>query len=275
MLHIAPKLCPTVFNRPIRFGESVYSSVTSSDVRFDATQVFNSLHKAYGKTLDPHLTSQDPFYAVSEVYSFAAAAENQFLNMMRNILDNRIESIVRESLQSKNSTHDALPERANIQYDRTILDAHSDRISNVIAFLKAADDPVWFPNVDHHDRREAVRARTSLVHDFQHLHAQIIQLIQRCERAMDMVAHNASLLEAKRSNLQSEGLEKLTRLTTIVTLLYVPLSFVCTFFGMNFSTFGQGKLSLWIWAAVSAPVMLVSLVFLRRMLKNDSKKTRL
>ena len=245
-------------------------------MQFNATQVFNSLHKAYGTTLNPQVMRLDPFYAVTEVYSFAAAAENQFLNMMRKILDTRIESIVREGLQSRTSTPDALPERTNIQYDRTILDAHAGRISSMVAFLKTADDPVWFPGAafDDHIYADITKARMSLLHDFQHLHAQAVQLIQRCERAMDMVAHNASLLEAKRSNLQSEGLEKLTRLTTIVTLLYVPLSFVCTFFGMNFSTFGQGKLSLWIWAAVSVPVVLISLVFLRRMLNSDSGKMR-
>jgi len=267
-----PQLCPTVFNRPKRNDTPESSHTPSIGARFKATQVFNSLHKAYGATLNSQLTRVDPFYAVSEVYSFAAAAENQFLNMMRKTLDKRIDGILREGLQSGASTPDALPERTNLQYDRAILDTHSNHISNTIAFLKAADDPIWFLPFKDQASDEGTAARISLTHDFQHLHNQVIQLIYRCERAMDMVAHNASLMEAKRSNLQSEGLEKLTRLTTLVSLLYVPLSFVCSFFGMNFSAFGQGELSMWVWAAASAPVLLISLVFLKYLLSSQSEK---
>jgi len=243
-------------------------------VRFKSTQVFNNLHTVYGMTLDPRIMGLDPFYAISEVYAYAAAAESQFLNMMRTILDKRIKSIAGEDLQKKASISDALPERINLQHDRAILDAHSDRISNTVSFLKTADDPVWFLPFDDHAPNEATTARGTLLRDFQHLHTQVVQLIQLCERAMGMVAENASLLEAKRSNLQSEGIEKLTRLTTVITLLYVPLSFVCTFFGMNFSAFGQGDLSLWIWAAVSAPVLLISLLYLKRKASTESAKKR-
>jgi Mg2+ and Co2+ transporter CorA len=228
----------------------------------------------YGKTLNPESVRLSPFYAVSEVYAFAAAAENQFLNMMTKILENRMEDIMREGIQGTTLTQNTLPERINIQYDRSVLDAHSNRIRNILAFLRVADDPVWFPPLKDSASDEVAEVQRSLIHDFQHLQTQVVQLIQRCERAMELIAHNASLSEAKRSNLQSEGLQKLTRLTTVVTLLYVPLSFVCSFFGMNFSAFGQGELGLWIWAVVSVPVLLVSLFFLKRRLSNSSTMER-
>jgi len=215
----------------------------------------------------------DPVYAVSEIYSFAAAAENQFLNMMKEILDERLKGIIEEGLQTKSPSPNALPERTDLQYDRSILEAHSDRINDIIAFLKAADDSVWFlPFAKPGPNEATTAARMSLLQDFQYLHTQFVQLVQRCERAMEIVAHNASLLEAKRSNSQSDDLEQLTRLTTGVTLVYVPISFVCTFFGMNFSTFGQGDLPLWVFVAISVPVLLISLIFLKRKLNSDSKK---
>jgi Mg2+ and Co2+ transporter CorA len=197
---------------------------------------------------------------VSEIYSLAAASENQFLNMMERILSERIERIT--------STSNALPEAADLQYDRNILDAHRDQIRSTVSFLTAHDDPTWFllsQNQPQHLEKEVTRAaRQTLERDFLHLQNRVTQQILRCERAMDMITDKASLSEAQRSNSQSEGLAKLTRLTTLVTIFYVPASFVCTFFGMNFKVFGQGDLDIWIWGAVSAPLLVLSVFFLYR-----------
>ena len=270
--HDDPKLRPTIFNRPKWHDGSASSPITSPNTRFNATQTFNSLHKVYGNSLNPDRMKVNPFYAVSEIYSFYAAAENQFLKRMEKILDERVKSIVEEGLQTKSSSLHALPERTNLQYDRSILEAHSDRISDIVAFLKAADDPVWFPPSPEHTAGEAIAARISLLQDFHYLHTQVVHLVQRCQWAMDIVAHNASLLEAKESNSQSKDVSRLTLLTTGLTLVYAPLSLVCAFFGMNFSLFGQGDQPLWIFAAAGAPVLLISLILLRKWTSTPKKE---
>ncbi|KAI4935512.1 uncharacterized protein J4E92_002803 [Alternaria infectoria] len=266
------ELCPTVFNRSEWHDGPAPPPAASSKKRFTATQTFNSLHKEYGRSLNPQRMREHPFYAVSEIYAFAAAAEDQLLNMMKEIIDERMYALVKVDMQNEPSSK-ALSERINLQCDLSVLEERSDRISDIIAFLKAADDPVWFPPFANPTPNGPIMtARMNLLQDFQYLYTRIRQLIQRCERAMEIVAHNASLSEAKRSNSQSKNLEHLTRLTTGLTLVYVPLSFVCTFFGMNFSIFGQGDLPIWIFFAISVPVLLILLIILLWKLTSRSKK---
>ena len=219
---------------------------------------------------------EHPFYAVSEIYAFAAAAENQLFNMMKEIIDKRMDTLLGEDLQTKPlSSPNALSERVNLQYDLSILEERSARISDIIAFLEAANDSVWFlPFANPTPNVAITTARMSLLHDFQYLHTQVRQLMQRCERGMEIVAHNASLLEAKRSNSQSTDVSRLTLLTTGLTLVYAPLSLVCAFFGMNFSLFGQGNQPLWIFAAIGAPVLLISLILLRKWTSSSNEASQ-
>ncbi|KAJ4299618.1 hypothetical protein N0V90_004864 [Kalmusia sp. IMI 367209] len=260
---------PTILNCPN--AEAQHNSIIwgAPAPSFKTTQTFNILHRIYGESLDPKIISQDPFYGLNEIYSFAAAAENQFLNMMEQILLDRMELATLRSSEIAALDSSAHIESLtfDIQFDRNILDAHRVRLNGTVAFLQANDDPIWFPRrheplpADLIDKVTA--ANLKLLRDFQHLAFRVETLIDRSERVMEMVANNANLTESKRSFLQADGLAKLTRLTTIITILYVPLSFVCSLFGMNFKQFGQGDLSLWVWGAVSVPIILISLFFLR------------
>jgi Mg2+ and Co2+ transporter CorA len=252
------KFCPTVLFRPDSPDEAFMSSIEAATPRLHSAQKFNHLHRVYGKTLQREHILSNPFYALKEVYAFAAAAENQYLNMVDQMISERIDILARMPAGTES------PSSSDIQYDRNILDTHRVRIRATVVFLTAYDDPVWFQPFKGNASDETFTARVELMRDFQYLEQRIVQLILRCERGMEMLASNASLSEARQSNTQSEGLAKLTRLTTFVTILYVPLSYVSSFFGMNFSTFGQGDVKLWVWAVVSVPIFIVSLFFALR-----------
>ena len=77
---------PTILDR----GDWQEERENLSDEPFTSSymtgQKFHLLHKVYGTTLSVDVVQQDPFYAVKEIYAFAAAAENQFLNMMEQLL---------------------------------------------------------------------------------------------------------------------------------------------------------------------------------------------
>ncbi|KAH7092429.1 hypothetical protein FB567DRAFT_237570 [Paraphoma chrysanthemicola] len=252
--------CPTILRRPGMDARRKLSSTVQSIQSFQTTQTFNLLHRVYGQTLKAECVQSDPFYILSEIYTFAAAAENQFLNMIDQILTERVDSLMLDPDDAK------CPKTSDIQYDRSILDAHRNQIKGIITFLTAHDDPAWFQPSQHNASSETTAARNSLLRDFQHLETRVKALILRCERAMEIIMNNASLAEARLTNNQSKELASLTRMTTLVTILYVPLSFVSSFFGMNFKEFGQGGLSLWVWAAVSLPVIISSAFLLRRRL---------
>jgi hypothetical protein len=53
-------------------------------------QSIRMLPLSYGSSLDPSIASVDPFYALREVFSFAAASHIEFLNTIASILDSSI-----------------------------------------------------------------------------------------------------------------------------------------------------------------------------------------
>ena len=62
---------------------------------------------------------------------------------------------------------------------------------------------------------------------------------------------------SERSILQAQSVNRLTKLA----LVFVPLSFVTSFFGMNFKEFGEGSLSLWVFAVAAASLAFALVLF--------------
>lgn len=85
-------------------------------------------------------------------------------------------------------------------------------------------------------------------------------LSAECDREIGLLMNNA-VKESQRAISQAEGVAKLTRLA----FFFIPLSLTSSFFGMNFSQLvgaAGAILSIWLWFAVSAPVLAASFAFL-------------
>lgn len=82
----------------------------------------------------------------------------------------------------------------------------------------------------------------------------------QCERGADLVLEQAHLDLAQQTFKHSKDVGRLTWLGTWVAVLYVPLSFVTSVFGMDFAEFGSVDKPLWIWAIISVPVLLMSIL---------------
>lgn len=96
-----------------------------------------------------------------------------------------------------------------------------------------------------------------VLEDFRELASQARSLSAKCDAGMNLAMKNAVIKESQRAIARAEGVAKLTRLA----FLFISLSFTTSFFGMNFSQLTNnsgGILSLWIWFAVSAPLVAFS-----------------
>lgn len=51
---------------------------------------------------------------------------------------------------------------------------------------------------------------------------------------------------------------RVERLTALATI-FIPLSFVCSIWGMNFLEMGSGLLHFWMWFATAGPIIVFSL----------------
>jgi len=89
-------------------------------------------------------------------------------------------------------------------------------------------------------------------------------LSERCVSGSASILNHAMLQESRKAINQSIKIERLT----LLAFFFAPLGFLTSFFGMNFSQFGQGTLSVWIFFTAMVPVLMLSatVLFWRRLL---------
>lgn len=100
-----------------------------------------------------------------------------------------------------------------------------------------------------------IRQAQSPIHDaVRDLHMLIDELTET-EKYYDRLKReelvNAQLEEARKSTETALGVARLTKLAFI----FIPLSFVTSFFGMNVRQFGNGNIDLWIFFATAAALI--------------------
>lgn len=193
----------------------------------------------------------DPFYAIIDLFRFCAFSEVQFINIMEAKIK---EDTDHGSLKKEN------PTLSNLLYYRDIIQKHLTHLQETVKVIKHPGGHLW-PHVgeDHpHQFNKATRARENLLRDYDHLVERAETLLERCSKGMDIIMSNAMLAESRRNIVQAQAVAKLT----LVAFFFIPLSFTSSLFSMDVAGFVQGIGQIWLWIAVSAPVCLISLLFL-------------
>lgn len=199
----------------------------------------------YGSFLvDKERARGDALYALSGLLLFAASAEVQFLNLLRRRIELELSLFTAEDVTRNHFV--LLP---NLKYIRTVLAAHAHSLEETTALLRNHHLLDW-PRL----RDDAVVERTAaqLLADFEHLLQQVHAMERECEQGIATVANSAALEESRRSVELAVTVQKLTVIGTV----FIPLSFVCSVWGMNFKELGSGTKPMWMFAASLAPVLL-------------------
>ena len=216
----------------------------------------------YGKSLDRYLAAEDPFYSLHELFNFSGYSICQLLNLIEAKMEKETGYTMLKSDEHSLS---------NLLYHDDILQRTGSILVENIRIIEQRGSPAW-PRAADKDREEkAVNARMLLQKDFEELLRRTEVLSIRCKHGMNVKMSNASIAESERAIHQASRVEQLTRLA----FFYIPISFTTSFFGMNLGAVGQGKLQLWVWVAVSVPVVLMSYVMLglfsRRIQRKETK----
>jgi Mg2+ and Co2+ transporter CorA len=209
-------------------------------------QAASNLYRDNCSSVVTDLSTFNPFSALFELLLFSAAAESQFLNMISSNLRQNREMLFNDS----NDENVVASSRSNLMHSLDSLEEHMKDYREIVAFVQRRrerpssenSDPAWASTVNQ------------ILTDFKCLLNRSELLCRECERNMSIAMSNASIAEAKRGLEQSQSLFKFTMLASV----YVPLSFTASFFGMNFREIGQGKLSIWLYFAVSLPIFALS-----------------
>lgn len=215
----------------------------------------------------------DPIYALHEVFSLLCTSEAYYLDMIYSVTNAAIVSnSLARSLSSSRTTTKRADTHAILINSYRLLERHAEQITGAINFLKSqqrlrADnnnntDMNTNINIDTNiSRSPSALARAALtqnLQDFTYLLRSTTQLQARCSTEAGLIVSAISAEEARRGIEQSKSSHKFT----VLAAIYVPLSFSCAFFGMNFVMIDGARHGFQIWAIVTIPVFLLSFMLL-------------
>lgn len=214
----------------------------------EVEQSASLLHLDYGKTLEKQIMSHDPFYALHELLQSFAYSEAQFLNV--------IESKINEDI-AKEFTPDHNISPANMIYFQGLLDRHAEKLWRNITTIKARDGSAWPRASDERMSKKTAAHARSLLQDYEGLLKRTETLSNTCKARLQILMSRAGIVESNKAIEQAKVVTKLTRLAFI----FIPLSFVSSFFGMNLTPLiDPPGFGLWLFFAVSAPVVALLLL---------------
>ncbi|KAL8938929.1 MAG: hypothetical protein Q9211_002980 [Gyalolechia sp. 1 TL-2023] len=200
----------------------------------------------YGSRLNKELARQDALYALGELFQFAASAEVQLLNLLHNSIEHEL-SFVGEQNAGRYQAVSLL----NLKYIKTQLTTLTQRLAETVSILQNRHSLDWPRAVNS---MTAERAAVLLLADFEYLLQRAKTLARECDHGMATLAYSSVLEESRRSADMAVRVQRLTMIATI----FIPLSFACSFWGMNFKELGTGSRPLWMWLASAAPIILAS-----------------
>ncbi|KAK0645769.1 hypothetical protein B0T16DRAFT_390322 [Cercophora newfieldiana] len=210
----------------------------------------------YGSCLDKNVAGNDALYAISELLRFAAAAEAQFFSLVDERIQQELSFVGRSNAGGRQYAISLL----NLNYIKTSLRLHAASIAGTVELLGGRGMLNW-PRVSAptSDFQVAERMAALLDADFAYLLRQAEALAHQCDRGIDTLANSSALEQSRRSADNAMRVEKLTMLASI----FIPLSFVCSIWGMNFREMGSGQMSIWMWFATAGPVIIFSFIIYR------------
>lgn len=212
------------------------------------TQSLGQIHHRYGRLLDGEIMQNNPFYALTEIFSFYIATKTQILKTVESTMT-KVSDLVDGNESDINSP----------LQNQQFLEEHILDLKTALDLVKRRGSPTWPKgSLSASQKIKAEAAAVSLEQDLEYLLQRAESLRLRSERNLAMAMNIANIAEARRGILQGRNLFKFT----VVASFYIPFSFVSSFFGMNFKELGTGSLHVWLFFAVAAPIFGISVLFL-------------
>ncbi|KAJ4362422.1 hypothetical protein N0V83_010515 [Neocucurbitaria cava] len=196
--------------------------------------------------IDHAIAAQDPLYALSPVFRFAAATENQVLA----ILTKRYEVISSTIWDPEKSTEFL----EQLILNKHILDDHACRHDDVLCFLRSQKLAKWAVNLTEEQTRISSDTKRAVEADYEYLLDRTRRFSVYHQEAISVLVSSVALVESRKQITLATQVTKLTILATV----FLPLSYCTSIFGMNFIELEE--LRIWIWVVVTICVGIVTVV---------------
>ena len=219
-------------------------------------QPLSSLPGKYGCTLDWAQAAANPLSAIQEVFTFHAAAELQYLNMLDKLINEQMSET--ESAQEEADISSIL----DFDYAKSILLRHHAHLQDLLEKLEI-EFTRWNRS---RPENQAISQELlgTLKTDLVYLSNRLLSAISLCEAGRSAVMSNVSVQESQGSSREATLVAGLTKATHRLTFIFLPLSLLTSVFGMNFRQLGQGTLSIWLWVSIALPLLAVCIVMVER-----------
>lgn len=128
-----------------------------------------------------------------------------------------------------------------------------------IRSLKMTLDALRSPSARHFLGTQTVLASpewADLLHDYEHMLEEAKQNSDQFEAYEMRCMNRFGLLASMKSVQQSESIGRLS----ILAFVFIPLSFITSFFGMNLVEFGTGSIRIWVFIVSAATLVFVMLI---------------
>ncbi|MCJ1251904.1 hypothetical protein MMC30_009142 [Trapelia coarctata] len=169
-----------------------------------------------------------------------------------------IKDAARTSLGLRDKT--TIWDSTNLLYDQSVLEKDHTHLHESVDFIRTRGGSQWPRCKDANQEAKAAEAARVLLRHYEDLTRQTERALARYRGRMNLLMNSARIAETNKTIMQAKEVTKLTRLA----LVYIPLSFTASFFGMNIGIFVNGTPTrIWVWFAVSVPVMLISLILMK------------
>jgi len=244
--------CPIYFEKQLRQHEQ------TPDRPF-TKQPLALLSCSYGTTIDwEGCINPSPLYVIQEILAFEAVSALQHINMVELALSDHLGRTKFPSYE-----HTKLETILHFDYAKAILTRLQSRYAEILSFV--TKPPVkWQSEASKVESADQSELLSLLQGDFSYLMSRLEKLISICDAGKATLMSNASIQESKRSAEENKLVHKLAKATNRITFIFLPISYVSAVFGMNFSQLGQGNLSIWVWAVITLPLLIISIIVVER-----------
>ncbi|KAL9624925.1 MAG: hypothetical protein Q9160_000972 [Pyrenula sp. 1 TL-2023] len=250
--------CPVFFENQLTENQCPLKT-SSSDVTAAFQQPLALLNSNYGATIEwSKLQSYSPISVLQELFTFEAASYSQYINMLEQTL-----SDATDRDQFPSYEHSKLETILHFDYAKIVLTRCEVHFEEMLLFLKNPPE-AWQGQRRSTDPIDEGKITSAIQIDFEYLLSRVKRLVSACEARKNTLLGNASMQDAKRSAEEAKLVTRLTKATNRLTFIFLPISFVTSVFGMNFSQFGQGPLSIWLWAVITIPLLMVCVVIVEK-----------
>ncbi|KAH7072575.1 hypothetical protein FB567DRAFT_206111 [Paraphoma chrysanthemicola] len=232
--------CPIFFEKQLRKQELASVDPNEKSTELRTRQPLGVLPLRYGETMEQNKSRNSSLWVLQELFQFQAAAANQYLNMLREIT---LDLHARTAL-----TGDSMPTMEallHVEYTKEILVSWMAHFRTLLKCLNKCS----LGTNDPKDLSDTVEG------DFEYLLNEAQSQIDLCEMAKSTNMSSFSVFNSRQASEESKLVTKLTKATNRITLIFLPISLVTSIFGMNFRQFGQGPLSISVWAMVTVPLL--------------------